>query len=190
MTSSDRSTVIESGACSQAELVDAYVDGDVSEAERRLAERHLAGCAACRAEARALSALRELLAAERLSPAPRALDLHAPRSAGRGRAALAAAALVALFGGVLAVLAALAPTVGSAASAAATLFDFTVTLGLLGAGLLDASWRGLNAAMSSALAPATPSLLFGVTAVVGLTGLLFALLRRGSRASARRRSDR
>ncbi len=103
---------------------------------------------------------------------------------------VATAALVAVFGGALAVLATLAPAAGSAASAAATLFDFTVTLGMLGAGLLDASWRGLNAAMSSALAPATPALLFGGAAVVGLTGLLFSLLRRGSRASARQRSRR
>ena len=194
MTSSDRSTVVENGACSQAELVDAYVDGAVSEAERRLAEQHLAGCAACRDEARGLSALHELLAAERLAPEPLAIDIGAPLRtrlrAGRRRARVAAAALVAVFGGALAVLATLAPAAGSAASAAATLFDFTVTLGMLGAGLLDASWRGLNAAMSSALAPATPALLFGGAAVVGLTGLLFSLLRRGSRASARQRSRR
>ncbi len=190
MTSSDRSTVMENGACAQAELIDAYVDGAVSEAERRLAEQHLAGCAACRDEARGLSALHELLAAERLAPEPLAIDISAPLRtrlrAGRRHAMVAAAALVAVFGGALAVLATLAP----AASAAATLFDFTVTLGMLGAGLLDASWRGLNAAMSSALAPATPALLFGGAAVVGLTGLLFSLLRRGSRASARQRSRR
>ena len=190
MTSSDRSTVMESGACSQAELIDAYVDGAVSEAERRLAEQHLAGCAACRDEARGLSALHELLAAERFAPEPSAIDLRAARPVGRRRAAVAAAALVALFGGVLALLATLAPAAGSAASAAATLFDFTVTLGMLGAGLLDASWRGLNVAMSSALAPATPALLFGGAAVVGLSGLLFSLLRRGAKASARQRSRR
>lgn len=190
MTSSDRSTVTESGACSQAELIDAYVDGAVSEAERRLAKRHLAGCAACRDEARGLSALHELLASERFSPEPLAIDISASRPAGRRRAAVAAAALVALFGGTLALLATLAPAAGSAASAAATLFDFAVTLGMLGAGLLDASWRGLNAAMSSALAPATPVLLFGGVAVAGLAGLLFSLLRRGSGASARQRSRR
>lgn len=191
MTSSDRSNGMAS--CAHAELIDAWVDGAVSEAERRSAERHIAECAACRDEARALSALHELLAAERLSPEPLAIDLHAPRTrrrAGRRRSAVAAAALVALFGGALATLATLAPAAGSAASAAATLFDFTVTLGMLGAGLLDASWRGLNVAMSSALAPATPALLFGGAAVLGLTGLLFSLLRRGSKASARQRSRR
>jgi len=170
-------------------LIDAYVDGAVNETERRSAEQHLAGCAACRDEARGLSALHELLASERLSPEPLAIDLRAPRPA-RRRAALAAAGLVAVFGGALAVLATLAPAAGSAASAAATLFDFTVTLGMLGAGLLDASWRGLNVAMSSGLAPATPALLFGGAAVAGLTGLLFSLLRRGKRASARQRSRR
>lgn len=194
MTSSDRSTVMESGACSQAELIDAYVDGAVGEAERRLAEQHMAECAACRDEARALSALHELLAAERLSPEPLAIDLSGPLPTrlrgGRRRAAVAAAVLVALVGGALAVVATLAPAAGSAASAAATLFDFTVTLGMLGAGLLDASWRGLNVAMSSALEPATPAVLFGGAAVVGLTGLLYSLLRRGSRASARQRSRR
>jgi len=180
-------------SCAHAELIDAWVDGAVSEAERRSAEQHIAECAACRDEARALSALHQLLAAERLSPAPLAIDLHAPptrRRAGRRRAAVAAAALVALFGGALALLATIAPAAGSAASAAATLFDFVATVGMLGAGLLDASWRGLNVAMSSALAPATPALLFGGAAVVGLAGLLFSLLRRGSKASARQRSRR
>ncbi len=192
MTSSDRSDGMAS--CAHAELIDAWVDGAVSEAERRSAEQHIAECAACRDEARALSALHELLAAERLSPEPLAIDLHAPRTrrrAGRRRVAVAAAALVALFGGALALLATIAPAAGSAASAAATLFDFVATVGMLGAGLLDASWRGLNVAMSSALAPATPALLFGGAAVVGLAGLLFSLLlRRGSRASARQRSRR
>ena len=191
MTSSDRSDGMAS--CAHAELIDAYVDGAVSEAERRSAERHIAECAACREEARALSALHELLAAERLSPEPLAIDLNAPRArlrAGRRRAAVAAAALVAVFGGALALFATLAPAAGSAASAAATLFDFAATLGMLGAGLLDASWRGLNVAMSSALEPATPTLLVGGAAVVGLAGLLFSLLRRGSKASVRQDSRR
>lgn len=192
MTSSDRSDGMAS--CAHAELIDAWVDGAVSEAERRSAEQHMAECAACRDEARELSALHELLAAERLSPEPLAVDIHAPLRArlraGRRRAAVAAAALVALFGGALALLATLAPAAGSAASAAATLFDFGATLGMLGAGLLDASWRGLNVAMSSALEPATPALLVGGAAVVGLTGLLFSLLRRGSKASVRQDSRR
>jgi anti-sigma factor RsiW len=177
-------------SCAHAELIDAWVDGAVSEAERRSAERHLAGCAACRDEARSLSALHELLAAERLSPEPLAVDLHEPLRAGRRRAAVAAAALVALFGGALAVLATLVPAAGSATSATATLFDFVATVGMLGAGLLDASWRGLNVAMSSALEPATPALLVGGAAIVGLTGLLFSLLRRGAKASARQDSRR
>ena len=181
-------------SCAHAELIDAWVDGAVSEAERRSAEQHMAECAACRDEARELSALHELLAAERLSPEPLAVDLRAPLRArlraGRRRAAVAAAALVALFGGALALLATLAPAAGSAASAAATLFDFGATLGMLGAGLLDASWRGLNVAMSSALEPATPTLLVGAAAVVGLAGLLFSLLRRGSKASVRQDSRR
>ena len=191
MTSSDRSDGMAS--CAHAELIDAWVDGAVSEAERRSAEQHMAECPACRDEARDLSALHELLAAERLSPEPLAIDLHAPRArlrAGRRRAAVAAAALVALFGGALALLATLAPAAGSAASAVATLFDFGATLGMLGAGLLDASWRGLNVAMSSALEPATPTLLVGAAAVVGLAGLLFSLLRRGSKASVRQDSRR
>ena len=192
MTSSDRSDGMAS--CAHAELIDAWVDGAVSEAERRSAERHMAECAACRDEARELSALHELLAAERLSPEPLAVDVHAPLRArlraGRRRAAVAAAALVALFGGTLVLLATLAPAAGSAASAAATLFDFGATLGMLGAGLLDASWRGLNVAMSSALEPATPTLFVGVAAVVGLAGLLFSLLRRGSKESVRQDSRR
>ena len=192
MTSSDRSDRMTS--CAHAELIDAYVDGAVSEAERRSAEQHVAGCAVCRDEARGLAALHELLAAERLSPEPLAVDLCAPLRrrlrAGRRRAVVAAASLVAVFGGALALLATFAPAAGSATSAAATLFDFAVTVSMLGAGLLDASWRGLNVALSSALEPATPALLFGGAAVVGLTGLLFSLLRRGSKAAARQRSRR
>ncbi len=180
-----------SGACSHAELIDAHVDGAVSEPEREQAERHLVECAECRDEARGLAALRELLAAERLAPEPVEIDVRSSPSRARGRRAVAAAAaLVGLFGGALAVLAGLAPQVESAAAAVATLFDFTVTVGLVGAGLLDASWRGLSAAVSSVLQPAAPGLLFGGLTAAGLTALLFSLLRRGSRATARERQRR
>ena len=178
------------GACSHAELIDAYVDGAVSEPERRQAEQHLAGCAECRDEAHGLTALRELLVAERLSPEPLDIDLSAAATRPGRRAAAAVAALAALVGGAAAVLAGLAPQVESAAAAVATLFDFTVTAGLVGAGLLDASWRGMSAAVSSTLEPAAPGLLFGGAAAVGLTVLLVSLLRRGARASARGRSQR
>jgi anti-sigma factor RsiW len=184
MTSSERP------ACSHAELIDLYVDGAVSGPEREQAERHLAECAGCRDEARALTALRELLAAERVAPEQLDTRVGAPSPARGRRAVAAAAALVGLFGGALAVLAGLVPQVQSAAAAASTLFDFTVTVGLVGAGLLDASWRGMSAAMSSVLQPAGPGLLFGGLAAMGLTVLLFSLLRRGARAVARERQRR
>lgn len=173
--------------CSHAELIDAYVDGAVSDAERAQAERHLADCTACRDEARELTALRELLAAERLAPESLEIDVRAP-SRVRGRRAVAAvAALAATFGGALAVFAGLVPQAESAAAAASTLFDFVATIGLVGAGLLDASWRGMSAAASSVLQPAGPGLLFAGLAATGLTVLVFSLLRRGSRAAARER---
>lgn len=178
------------GGCSHAELIDAFVDGAVSEQERRQAEQHLADCSECRDEARGLTALSELLAAERLAPAPLDIDFRAAATRPGPRVAVAVAALAALVGGAAALLAALAPRVESAAAAAATLFDFTVTAGLVGAGLLDASWRGMSAAVSSTLQPAAPGLLFGGAAAVGLTVLLVALLRRGARASVRGRSRR
>ena len=184
MTSSERT------ACSHAEQIDAYVDGALSELEREQAEQHLAECAECRDEARGLAALQELLASERLAPEPLEIDVSAPRRARGRRAVAAAAALVGLFGGALAVLAGLAPQVESAAAAASTLFDFAVTVGLVGAGLLDASWRGMNAAVSSALQLAAPGLVFGGVAATGLTVLLFSLLRRGARAVARERQRR
>lgn len=184
MTSSERT------ACSQAELIDAYVDGAVSGPEREQAERHLAECSGCRDEARGLAALRELLAAERLAPEQLETCVGAPSRARGRRAVAAAAALVGLFGGALAVLAGLAPQVESAVAAASTLFDFTLTIGLVGAGLLDASWRGMSAAMSSVLQPAGPGLFFGVLLAMGLTVLLFSLLRRGARAVARERQQR
>ena len=184
MTSSGRT------ACSHAELIDAYVDGAVSGPEREQAALHLAECRECQDEARGLAALRELLAAERLAPEQVETLVSVP-SRGRGRrAAAAAAALVGLFGGALAVLAGLAPPVESAAAAASTLFDFAVTIGLVGAGLLDASWRGISAAASSVLEPAGPGLLFGGLAATGLTALLFSLLRRGSRAAVARERQR
>lgn len=179
-----------SDACSHAELIDAYVDGAVAEPEREQAERHLAECGECRNEARALAALGELLAAERLAPEPLEIAVRAPSRARRRRALAAAAALVGLFGGALAVVAGLAPQVESATSAVAALFDFTVTVALVGAGLLEASWRGVSAAVSSVLQPAAPGLVFGGLAAAGLAALLFSLLRRGSRATVRERQQR
>ena len=179
-----------SDACSHAELIDAYVDGAVAGPEREQAERHLLECGECRNEARALAALGELLAAERLAPEPLEVAVRAPSRARRRRALAAAAALVGLFGGSLAVLAGLAPQVESATSAVAALFDFTVTVALVGAGLLEASWRGVSAAASSVLQPAAPGLVFGVLLAGGLTALLFSLLRRGSRATVRERQQR
>ena len=191
MTSS-RSGVSEStsGVCSHAELIDAYVDGAVAESEREQAERHLLECGECRNEARSLAALGELLAAERLEPEPLEVAVRAPSRARRRRPLAAAAALVGLFGGSLAVLAGLVPQVESATSAVAALFDFTVTVALVGAGLLEASWRGVSAVVSSVLQPAAPGLVFGGLAAAGLTALLFSLLRRGSRATVRERQQR
>ena len=179
-----------SRACSHAELIDAWVDGAATEPERERAERHLAECAPCRSEARALAALGELLAAERLAPEPLDLDVRAPSRARGRRALAAAAALVGLFGGALAALAGLAPRVESAVSAMAALFDFTLTVALAGAGLLEASWRGVSAAAASMLQPAAPGFLFGVLLAGGLAALLFSLLRRGSRAAVRERQRR
>lgn len=191
MTSS-RSGVSEStsGACSHAELIDAYVDGAVAGPEREQAERHLAECGECRKEARALAALSELLDAERLAPERLEVTVHAPSRSRRRRALAVAAALVGLFGGSLAVVAGLAPQVESATSAVAALFDFTVTVALVGAGLLEASWRGVSGAVASVLQPAAPGLVFGALLVGGLTALLFSLLRRGSRPTVRERQRR
>lgn len=184
MTSSERT------ACSRAELIDAYVDDALSGPEREQAEQHLAQCAECRDEARGLAALRELLAAERLAPEHLEVDVRAQHRARGRRAVAAAAALAGLFAGALAMLAGLAPQVESAAAAASTLFDFAVTAVLVGAGLLDASWKGMNAAVSSALQPAAPGLVFGGLAAAGLTVLLFNLLRRGAGAVVRERQRR
>ncbi len=172
-------------ACVHAELIDAYVDGEVSAAERRQAERHLASCAFCRDEADSLSALHGLLAAERHGPEARAV-LSPRRVSSRRRAAVSLAALVALPAGVTAAVATFAPGVRSAASAFVTVSDFAITVSLLGAGLLEASWRGLGTTMSSAFAPTGPVLFVGGAAAVGVTGLLVSLVRRGSRPAAQR----
>jgi len=175
-------------ACSHAELIDAWVDRALSDAERELAEQHLSVCTACRQDARDLACLHEILAEERVAPEPRAVDLGV-RQPGWQRWAAAAAVLVAAFGTAVG-LVTLAPAGESAVAAVASLFDFAATIGLLGSGLLDASWRGLGAAIASGFEQAAPALLFGCVAAVSLTALLFSLLRGGSRAAARERSRR
>ncbi len=177
--------------CPQAELIDAYVDGATTALERQQAERHLAECAECREEARSLSALNELLASERRAPAPFAVHLDMPARAPKRRTAIAAAAaMAALVGATAAVLAGSIPASASAASAVATLFDFVATIGLLGAGLLDASWRGVGAALSSAFGSGASGLVVGLVLALGLTGLLCSLFKPGGRATARQRPRR
>ena len=75
-------------------------DRELSELERKLLDRHLAGCAGCSAFAREVAALTELIRHEELLPLPQPVSIPAWRrhSALRGRlGSLGAAAAVALM---------------------------------------------------------------------------------------------
>jgi len=81
-----------------ARLVSLSLDGELSEVEERLLERHLASCARCRAFTATAAALTEELRAEPLVPVPSPVTVpRSPRLGIRGlRAATAAATFAAI----------------------------------------------------------------------------------------------
>jgi predicted anti-sigma-YlaC factor YlaD len=178
------------------EWLDLEADGSLEEWQRAELDEHVAACAECRREREGMAALERLLRGSRL---PVGSDFQArvmgelPAAGWEGRHprtwSLPAAVAVAL--GVIAALllgqgSASLGTASSALSAVAGMLGAAVTAG---AGLLNASWKGLGLVFQEGLASRTALIAFGVL-VLSVNLLLISLVRRKaaddrSRAGAR-----
>ena len=167
------------------ELLQMQTDGELSRLEAQRLDRHLAGCASCREEGRELRRLDGLLAAAavRVRPGFREDVIAAlPTTAWESRhpaSWAAGVALVLLLGGGAF---ALTSAAGAAASPVAEIFFAVLDLFrsslLAGAGLLDASWRGLGLALGRLFDGSLLNLVaFGVF-VIGVDALFLRLLLR------------
>ena len=165
------------------ELLQMQADGELSRLEAQRLDRHLASCEGCRAERRELARLDELLTAARIPVRPGFRDevVAALPNAGwesRHPASWAAGvALVLLLGGGAF---ALTSAAGAAASPLAEIFvavfDLFRSSLLAGAGLLDASWRGLGLALGRLFDGSLLNLVaFGIF-VIGVDALFLRLL--------------
>ena len=170
------------------ELLQMQADGELSRLEAQRLERHLASCPGCREERRELARLDELLGAARIAVRADFRDevVAALPDAGwqnRHPASWAAGvALVFLLGG-----GAFALTSGAGVAAAPLAEIFVAVLDLFrssllaGAGLLDASWRGLGLALDRLFDGSLVNLVaFGVF-VIGVDALFLRLLLRTRR---------
>ncbi len=176
-------------------------DGELSRLDAQRLDRHLAGCAGCREERRELARLDGLLTAARIEVRPDFRDgvlAALPDAAWENRhpaSWAAGVALVLLLGGGAF---ALTSGAGVAASPVAEIFVAVLDLFrsslLAGAGLLDASWRGLGLALGRLFDGSLLNLAaFGVF-VIGVDALFLRLLlktrRRVREAAASRDADR
>ena len=179
------------------ELLHAEADGELSRLEAQRLERHLASCAGCRTERRELERLDEMLAAARVAVRPGFRDevvVALPDAAWESRhpaSWAAGAALVLLLGGGAF---ALTSGAGVASSPLAEIFLAVVDLFrsslVAGAGLLDASWRGLGLALGRLFDGSLVNLLaFGVF-VIGVDVLFLRLLLKTRRKVRRAVADR
>jgi len=171
--------------------------GTLPPAERRALVEHLAVCAACQSERRALERLRETLERSRMpvrSDFANQVMAALPQSGWESRPARAWVAPAALAAGLLAAAALLlgggrVAASGAVLGTAAALADVFVSALVVGAGLAGASWRGLGMAIEELFAGSPGTLLVFAGGVLFLH-LLFLLLlrRRPGRARARRLS--
>ena len=165
------------------ELLQMQADGELSRLEAQSLDRHLGACAACRAEKRELARLDELLAAAAVQVRPgfrEEVVASLPSAAWESRHPASWAAgvvLVLLLGG-----GAFALTSGAGVSASplaeifVAVFDLFRSSLLAGAGLLDASWRGLGLALGRLFDGSLLNLAaFGVF-VIGVDALFLRLL--------------
>ncbi len=179
------------------DLLQMQADGELSRLDGQRVDRHLAGCASCREERRELARLDELLSAASIPVRPGFRDevvAALPSAAWESRHPASWAAgvvLVLLLGGGAF---ALTSAAGAAASPLAEIFVAVLDLFrsslLTGAGLLDASWRGLGLALGRLFDGSLLNLVaFGVF-VIGIDALFLRLLlktRRKVRAAASNR---
>ena len=165
------------------ELLQMQADGELSRLQAQQLDRHLATCAGCREEQRELARLGEMLTAARIEVRPDFRDevlAALPDAAWENRhptSWAAGVALVLLLGGGAF---ALTSGAGVAASPVAEIFVAVLDLFrsslLAGAGLLDASWRGLGLALGRLFDGSLVNLVaFGVF-VVGVDALFLRLL--------------
>lgn len=175
-------------------------DGELEPERQARLREHLASCPKCEAEARGLAELRQALCA---AAAPVRQDftsavMSALPPAGwesrHARAWAAPLALIALLGGGAAILvgvsAARLQPAGQMFGAFGALFDLFSTAVLAGAGLLQASWRGVGLALGEVLSGSWVNLGAFALGVVGLNFLLVRLIRRGRAAEASVRHSR
>lgn len=183
-----------------SELLQLEADGELSRVEAQRLERHLAGCAGCRAERRELARLDELLTAASVPVRPGFRDevvASLPSAAWESRhpASWAAGAVLALLlgGGAFALTSGAGVTSSPLAEIFVAVFDLFRSSLVAGAGLLDASWRGLGLALARLLEGSWINLaafgvfVFGVNAL--FVRLLLATRRRVRQAAARREAD-
>ncbi|MFQ5350719.1 MAG: zf-HC2 domain-containing protein [Thermoanaerobaculia bacterium] len=179
------------------ELLQMQADGELSRLDAQRLDRHLAGCAACREERRELVRLEDLLTAARVPVRAGFRDellAALPNAAWESRHpaswAAGVALVLALGGGAFALTSGAGVTTSPLAEIFVAVLDLFRSSLLAGAGLLDASWRGLGLALSQLFAGSWLNLVaFGVF-VIGVDTLFLRLLlytRRKIREAASRR---
>jgi anti-sigma factor RsiW len=182
------------------DLLQMQADGELSRLEAQQLDRHLASCAGCRRERRELARLDELLVAASVPVRDGFRDevvAALPSAAWESRHPASWAAGVALVLGLGGGAFALTSGAGVSASPLAEIFVAVLDLFrsslLAGAGLLDASWRGLGLALGRLFDGSLVNLVaFGIL-VLGVDALFLRLLlktrRRVRRAAATRDAD-
>lgn len=160
-------------------------EGALAPGERALLADHLALCGDCQRRRDQLGALDRLLAAERLPVRPtfrQAVMASLPAAGWEARAPrtwrLPAAAVV-LFGSLAAALAVSGRGAGSAPGLAPLLAvaEMLKAATLAGAGLLNASWKGVGMVVGEVMASPLSLAMFALL-VVCLNLLVFTLVRR------------
>ena len=182
------------------ELLQMQADGELSRLEAQRLDRHLATCAGCREERRELTRLDELLTAASVPVRDGFRDeviASLPNAAWESRHPASWAAGVALVlllgGGAFALTSGAGVTSSPLAEIFVAVFDLFRSSLVAGAGLLDASWRGLGLALGRLFDGSLLNLVaFGIF-VIGVDALFLRLLlktrRRVRQAAASRDAD-
>ena len=181
------------------EMLQMQADGELSRLDAQRLDRHLATCSGCREERRELARLDDLLSAARVpvrSGFRHEVVAALPNAAWESRHPASWAAGVALVlvlgGGAFALTSGAGVTSSPLAEIFVAVFELFRSSLLAGAGLLDASWRGLGLALGRLFDGSLLNLVaFGVF-VIGVDALFLRLLLKTRRkvrqaASARGR---
>jgi anti-sigma factor RsiW len=168
------------------------VDGELTDSEARELNAHVAECAECRHEREQLQALSRAFADARLDVRPdfRERVMTALPAAGWEARAARGWAVPAALAAALAICAMLflghGPD-GSASAAGVAVVGMLSAALTAGAGLLNASWKGVGMVVQVGLASRLSLIVFGVL-VASLNLLLISLIRRRHPAAAGSRS--